>query len=117
MAETTGMTGDTDRLAEDNPEWDGTDAAHPAWWRGNDAGVAATVRILADAMDGKDNGRGVIGYAPLEALRRRVIAVRSARQSALDEAAQIAEGCGIGKNGIDLADRIRSLMAPKGEGG
>lgn len=94
MAETTGMTGDTDRLAEDNPEWDGTDAAHPAWWRGNDAGVAATVRILADAMDGKDNGRGVIGYAPLEALRRRVIAARSARQAALDEAAQIVEGEG-----------------------
>lgn len=57
----------------DDPEADATDAAHPAWWRGNNAGVAVTVARLADILDGKDDGEGVIGYAPLEALRRRLL--------------------------------------------
>ena len=26
----------------DDPEWDATDAAHPAWWRGCDYGCART---------------------------------------------------------------------------
>ena len=25
-----------DSVITDNPDWDGTDYAHPAWWRGND---------------------------------------------------------------------------------
>lgn len=52
---------------------DATDAAHPAWWRGNDAGVAGTVERLTKILDGKDDGAGVISFAPLEKLRRRML--------------------------------------------
>ena len=30
----------------DNPEWDGTDGAHPAWWRGQEDGVKGAVTRL-----------------------------------------------------------------------
>ena len=37
----------------DYPEFDGTDCAHPAWWRGNDAGVLAAARLIAQALNGE----------------------------------------------------------------
>jgi hypothetical protein len=61
----------------DDPQWDGTDAAHPAWWRGNDRGCRFVTQLLTDALDGKDDGGGWMGYPPLEALRRRLLALRS----------------------------------------
>lgn len=35
-----------DDLRRDNPFFDGTDAAHAAWWRGNDRGVHGTAEAL-----------------------------------------------------------------------
>lgn len=63
-------------LVKDYPFFDGTDAAHPAWWRGNDAGVDGAVRRIEEVLSGKDDGSGVLGYAPLENLRRRLIGLR-----------------------------------------
>lgn len=64
----------------DDPQWDGTDAAHPAWWRGNDRGCRFVTQRLTDALDGKDDGAGWIGYPPLEALRRRLLAIADHRE-------------------------------------
>jgi len=61
--------------AEDNPEWDATDAAHPAWWRGDAHGVQVCVDRINRILDGKDDGRGIIGHEPLETLRRRLLAL------------------------------------------
>jgi hypothetical protein len=45
------LKAEVDRLT-DNPEWDATEGAHPAWWRGCDHGVARErARILA-AVEG-----------------------------------------------------------------
>lgn len=67
-------TGACSKLAEatrqDLPELDGTDAAHPAWWRGYDYGVASICRALAEVLDGKEP-TGTCAE-PLESLRRRV---------------------------------------------
>lgn len=63
-----------------DPQWDGTDAAHPAWWRGSDRGCEAATQILTDALNGKDDGHGVIGHAPLETLRRRLLAIADHRE-------------------------------------
>jgi len=45
-------TGPTSDPAD--PHWDGTDGAHPAWWRGQAAGIETACReidrILADPM-------------------------------------------------------------------
>jgi uncharacterized protein (DUF433 family) len=64
------------REQRDDPELDATDGAHPAWWRGNDAGVAGACRVLAAVLDGSDGGSGVVGSEPLEMLRRRLIGQR-----------------------------------------
>lgn len=36
-----------DTSPPDDPEADGTDAAHPAWWRGNDAGCKGALSLVA----------------------------------------------------------------------
>jgi hypothetical protein len=60
----------------DDPEADGTDNAHPAFWRGQDDGVrGATMRIM-QAIEGRDDGSGVIGDEGLEKARRAILAMR-----------------------------------------
>ncbi|MFW6056852.1 MAG: hypothetical protein ACOC9B_06050 [Chloroflexota bacterium] len=51
-------------LKADDTQWDGTDAAHPAWWRGNDAGVQGTLDRIEQVLDGKydDVVKGVGPY-------------------------------------------------------
>ena len=58
-------------LYPDNPNLDCTDWAHPAWWRGNDAGVASVCKMLHEIIDGK-YPTGTVGYEPLEKLRWRI---------------------------------------------
>ena len=55
---------------KDNEELDGTDAAHPAWWRGQDYGADSICRALTKVLDGKEPA-GTCGE-PYEKLRRRV---------------------------------------------
>jgi hypothetical protein len=40
----------TPALAADDPQWDATDAAHPAWWRGNDHAFEQMRRQLATRL-------------------------------------------------------------------
>ena len=65
------------RLVYDDPSLDATDGAHPAWWRGSDAGVAGAVRIVNEALDGPLPLPGCVGGADLEAVRQRVAALRA----------------------------------------
>jgi len=57
----------------DDPELDGTDAAHPAYWRGQDDGVRGVVMRIQRILDGQDDGSGVLGHEDLEKVRRRVL--------------------------------------------
>ena len=70
----------------DDPQWDATDAAHPAWWRGNDHGVAAVVQIINGTLDGKPPG--TYGSADLTSAIRRVA---EARADGMREAGVTAE--------------------------
>ena len=59
----------------DNPELDGTDAAHPAWWRGCDTGADSTVHIIHRILDDIENGvepSGAFGSKKLDMLRDRL---------------------------------------------
>lgn len=59
----------------DNKELDGTDAAHPAWWRGNDAGVLGAVGVIRRALE---EGRcPETGNAGLSELCKRVVSTQS----------------------------------------
>lgn len=37
----------------DDPQWDGTDGAHPVWWRGQDDGVRGACRKIEAVLNGK----------------------------------------------------------------
>jgi hypothetical protein len=58
---------------QDDTEWDGTDFAHPAFWRGQDDGVSVVVKRIRKVLDGKDKGGGVIGDVGFEKLRRDIL--------------------------------------------
>jgi len=60
----------------DNPELDATDAAHPAWWRGNEAGLICTVRVLNERMDKYPDVHGVYGSPELQQLWQRIAALQ-----------------------------------------
>lgn len=59
----------------DDPMTDGTDFAHPAWWRGHDHAVAVFCQKVTDILDGKDCGAGVAN-APWESVRRKLLVLR-----------------------------------------
>jgi hypothetical protein len=94
-------------VAADNKEFDGTDFAHPAWWRGNDAGVETTVNIVNDVLDGKKTG--AFGY---EALNDLVDRIRSAPPHVDADARRISQSTVDG-----MVDGIRSALASETEGG
>jgi hypothetical protein len=61
--------------ALDNPEHDGTDLAHPAWWRGCDSGADSTVVIIHKMLDDIEAGKekaGTFGSQKLNMLRDRL---------------------------------------------
>jgi hypothetical protein len=64
----------------DDPEFDATDAAHPAWWRGCDYGAEMTVQAINQVMDTLESSKEFTGYfgsASLEALKNRLKRVYS----------------------------------------
>jgi hypothetical protein len=64
----------------DDPEMDAIDGAHPAWWRGNDRGVEATVAIINNILDGKRQP-GTYGSSELTKLAQRLAASQDAPAS------------------------------------
>lgn len=72
------LRAEVERLRDD-PECDATDLAHPAWWRGNDAGVHATVEVIRRVLDSGLDG-GVSGYKPLQEIRERVERLRESQR-------------------------------------
>lgn len=59
--------------APDDPIADGTDFAHPAFWRGEDSSMNAAVSWVERILDGRDDGAGTMGHEGLERVRRRVL--------------------------------------------
>ena len=73
----------------DEPDWDATDWAHPAWWRGEDHGVIGVCRLLKkDILNQRfRNPRGVTSNKELEELRNLI----SEYQRLLEEAVNALE--------------------------
>lgn len=53
-------------------EYDGTDAAHPAWWRGHEQTTAILCQKINEILGGKDKGEGA-NHEPWGTVRRRLI--------------------------------------------
>lgn len=56
------------------PEFDGTDGADPAWWRGQDDGVRAVCKIWQDSLDGEKR-TGAFASADLNRLYDQTLAL------------------------------------------
>ena len=69
------LIAEVERLRSDNEATDGTDYAHPSYWRGSDAAFAAMSEQLRKILDGEDDCKGVC-REPWDTLRRRVLALR-----------------------------------------
>lgn len=69
------LIAEVERLRSDNIETDGTDFAHPSYWRGCDATFAAMSEQLRKILDGEYDCSGVC-QEPWDTLRRRVLALR-----------------------------------------
>lgn len=61
----------------DGPVFDATDAAHPAWWRGEKYGSQQAARKVRKILDGGDDGVGVSSDPDLEKIRRDILALKA----------------------------------------
>lgn len=68
----------TRRGVGDDTMWDGTDFAHPAWWRGHDDGAAGVIREVEKILDEDPRAAGVYGSERLQRIRERIHALRAA---------------------------------------
>lgn len=59
----------------DNPEWDATDAAHPAWWRGHDHTAKVFCQLVNEILNGKDVSAGLSGE-PWQTTKMRIAQLR-----------------------------------------
>ena len=64
------------RSRNDDPEMDGTDFAHPAWWRGNEHAFLVAVHEVNDILDGTASNVG-INIEPWQSLRQRLYDIRT----------------------------------------
>lgn len=62
-----------------SPQFDMTDLACPAFWRGEAAGVVGACMRISEALDGRDAESATSGSPELNALRRRLRLLREER--------------------------------------
>jgi len=79
VADEQGFDRDLDRTVVDNPFWDCTDGAHPAWWRGETYGVQGMIRLVNEWLDKPLDDDLMAGshQANLQALKERILELRT----------------------------------------
>lgn len=60
-------------VALDNPEFDGTDAAHPAWWRGHHQTTAMFCHHVQAILDKRDVKDESVSMEPWHTIRQRLL--------------------------------------------
>ena len=69
----------------DQPEFDNTPRAHPAFWRGKNIGINNVLEIFSNIMMGHDNGSGVNNHTGIEAMRQGILAWKSQVDKSLSD--------------------------------
>ena len=69
----------------DQPEFDNTPRAHPAFWRGKNIGINIVLEIVSNIMMGHDNGSGVNNHTGIEAMRQGILAWKSQVDKSLSD--------------------------------
>lgn len=65
----------------DDPDFDGTDAAHPAYDRGLRRGIDLVCSRVSDMLGGGDSGGGMFGLAGLQEIREQIRALLGERDT------------------------------------
>lgn len=73
-----GLDSEQDYTAVDNPFWDCTEGAHPAWWRGEEYGVRGMVKMVNKWLDEspEEMMRGA-SHNEIQALKQRICDLRA----------------------------------------
>ena len=69
----------------DTPMHDGTNRAHPAYWRGKATGINDVLKIVSDIMLGHDNGTGANNNRDIEGMRQALLTWREEVNKSLDK--------------------------------
>jgi len=100
------------RKLYDDPQWDATDAAHPAWWRGEDYGACQAAKLIADVLSGKNDCTGRMNE-PVETMRDSVFELKKKCESLQrrnDVQAKTIHGYQTGNERKNLLNRINELF-------
>ena len=68
----------------DDPEFDSTDWAHPAWFRGTLHGLHGAIRLVSDIVSGKETGVGAM-HEDGDKLRQMVLGLKLKADSLVGE--------------------------------
>lgn len=92
----------------DNPEDDGTNKAHPAYWRGRARGTAEILQIIKRVAEGNDPGDGVINSPVIEAARRILVNYKHTLDHAATNTKFVPkQATDIIKEGVELSKEIK----------
>ena len=69
----------------DQPHFDGTHKAHPAFWRGKNEGINSVLEIVSNIMMGHDDGSGTNNHTGVETMRRGILAWKTEVDKALSK--------------------------------
>jgi hypothetical protein len=69
-----GYDADLDYTAVDNLFWDGTDAAHPAFWRGQEAAIKGLIRGFLKDIEAQEV-IGTVSDPEIQFLRELLVAI------------------------------------------
>lgn len=90
-------------LTADHPEADGTDAAHPAWWRGQDQGITVLCWKINRILDGLDDSHETASE-PWEPVKQRLLRLATIQATLVGVMIQIRERLITGD--IQAAERL-----------
>jgi len=93
----------------DDPELDGTDWAHPAWWRGHDQTFLQFCTLTTELLDGKKI-LGVCGE-PWESIRHRIATLSTLPTMTREE---IADTCELRELCTAIVSRSFPVVLPLG---
>jgi len=91
------------RKARDDPQWDATDAAHPAFFRGSSHSVWQAIRLVVDILSGTDTGTSAM-YEPASSLRNLVLDLKRKSDLGWDRVHELEEENGALFEKLTLAE-------------
>lgn len=97
--------------ASNDPEMDGTDGAHPAYWRGHDYTTKMFCALVIDILDGKDNGAGA-NTEPWATVRKRLLSLTAQPCPYVKQSSEGSAFCSLAEDGLArTGEQVREACA------